>query len=305
MKKYQLRKAVFLVILLISSFSVLGAPPPVATWWGRVTIDSTQYNDTAIVDAYIGDIIVADVLVAEFTADYYHIDVPCTQGDSVGFKIYGVQVAQSNQICDQGTRTELNLSIDKLASGSTCTYSAACSGGYCCSGATQYNGDGTGTCQASICVAGGDDTTPSSSRCRSSWDCTAWSPCANGKQTRTCNDLHYCKIPRNIPPTEQNCTIEDGDDNIIVTPITPIEEAKPLGEGAYIGEIKIYNNANWKWSGTEWVKEGTPGYDDIVIEREPLFGNLDKLWLYVFIGLVIVAIIILLVEMKRNKDIKF
>ncbi len=49
-----------------------------------------------------------------------------------------------------------------MADGASCSFSCACSGGYCCSGAAQYSsGEGTGTCQASACTAPTTTTTGS------------------------------------------------------------------------------------------------------------------------------------------------
>ena len=146
-------EAIILLMFLIFIVGAYAAAPPVATFWGRATIDSVQYNTSGLVQAFISNVEVATTNIGEPTSGYYIIDVPCDQGNIIYFKIYGVNVTQSSQICSQGARTEMNLSMTKAASSASCTYSAGCSGGYCCSGATQYNGDGTGACQSSVCTA--------------------------------------------------------------------------------------------------------------------------------------------------------
>jgi len=44
------------------------------------------------------------------------------------------------------------------------------------------------------------------SNCAPSWQCGAWSACANGKQTRTCTDSNNCGIVTDKPATTQNCS---------------------------------------------------------------------------------------------------
>ncbi len=97
----------------------------------------------------------------------YTIDVEAIPLANVSFRICGVSADQGAQIftCSAaaGFVNRLNLSISALANSASCTYSCACSGGYCCTGATQYtNGEGTGTCQASACAAAATTSTGSS-----------------------------------------------------------------------------------------------------------------------------------------------
>lgn len=303
------KTAILFLIIIISSFMVSAVPA--ATWWGRVNISNVQYNDSAVIDAYINSVIVANVYAGEFTADYYHIDVECTEGDSVGFKIYGVQVAESNQTCSQGSRTELLLSITKLDNGVACSYSAACSGGYCCDGATEYNGDGTGTCQASACTApsttppptgggapSGAGAAPAAEECTELWECTAYAPCSDGKQTRTCTDRNSCGTTENKPDTERTCVVREEEEDGWV--IDKKEAKPPTEEGTQVGQVQVHDNAKWAWTGTEWVKEGTAKYEEIVV-KESLFGKLETIWLYVFIGVIAIAIVIVVIEIMRKK----
>lgn len=46
--------------------------------------------------------------------------------------------------------------------------------------------------------------------CTPSWDCTAWSSCTSGTQTRTCTDSESCGTTSGKPATSQSCTITPG-----------------------------------------------------------------------------------------------
>jgi len=94
---------------------------------------------------------------------YYSLSFECT--GLVNFYVCGICAPVAGQTWSagphyNGTAPNFNLSVSKLASGTSCSYSCACSGGYCCSGATQYTaGTGTGTCQATACAAAVTTTT--------------------------------------------------------------------------------------------------------------------------------------------------
>lgn len=43
--------------------------------------------------------------------------------------------------------------------------------------------------------------------CAENWQCSEWSKCENGIQTRTCTDLSQCGTTENKPSEEQQCEI--------------------------------------------------------------------------------------------------
>jgi len=45
-------------------------------------------------------------------------------------------------------------------------------------------------------------------KCEEKWKCSEWSPCINGKQTRSCIDLNNCGTEKNKPATEKDCKVE-------------------------------------------------------------------------------------------------
>jgi len=125
----------FLSFVILLQF--VFAQPPVATWWGTVAINGNSSTNGEIITAYVNGVATLNSTVGEYTSGYYISDVPCSNGQSVYFKYYDIVAYPTNvtnQTCSQGTRTELNLTITKLANGQSCTDAHSCSGGYCNSG---------------------------------------------------------------------------------------------------------------------------------------------------------------------------
>lgn len=157
-----------LAIAILLSMSAYASDLP-GTWRGYVTLGGSQAPDGTFVQAFIGGSAVATVRVGitplgdTLPVGYYIINVPGASGDSVTFKVNGLTITGANTTAQQwsfglhpvGDSPYFNLSATKSADGASCTFSAGCSGGYCCSTATNCNGDCTGTCQASACSSGG------------------------------------------------------------------------------------------------------------------------------------------------------
>lgn len=69
-----------------------------------------------------------------------------------------------------------------------------------CTTSRGSSGGGSSSTRETIVLTGN-----SSSECVESWDCTEWSECANGKQSRTCTDKNDCGTEKEKPLEEQNC----------------------------------------------------------------------------------------------------
>lgn len=144
-KTIKIFSSLFFFILI----PIVYAAPPVATWWGNASIDGNYSIDGEIITAYVEGVATLNTTVGAYTAGYYLLDVPCSDGENVSFKYYDITAHPTNvtnQTCSQGDRVELNLSITKLASGVACTAANSCTGGYCvynvCRAAATYCGDG-------------------------------------------------------------------------------------------------------------------------------------------------------------------
>ncbi len=122
--------------------------PPVCRWDGYITIDGSLTSDTNIVlqsytngtlNSYNGTV---------FSNGFYNIHVPGNDGDNITFKIYGVSVNEGAQTwnCSAPGYHTMNLSMNRTADGTSCTFDGGCSGGYCvhnyCRSASTYCGDG-------------------------------------------------------------------------------------------------------------------------------------------------------------------
>ena len=159
------------LLLLIILANPTNAQPVIGTWRGYVYMSGSIAADGVYVTAHLNNgSAVATTIIGggEYAPDapsgYYSLDVQCT-GGKVNFKVCGILVPLPAEDCTSGphyngTEPNFNLSVTKLSDGASCSYSCACAGGYCCSGATEYTaGEGTGTCQSSACVAATTTTT--------------------------------------------------------------------------------------------------------------------------------------------------
>lgn len=173
---------------------------------------------------------------------------------------------------------------------------SACSSGYACTNGCQSSGTTTGG------NGGGGGGGAATVECTEQWECTAYGPCIDGKQTRNCTDKNNCSTTENKPATERACVKREEEEEEVPE---EEEEAKPPTEsGSYVGQVQVHDNVNWAWTGTEWVKEGTAKYEEIVVKK-PLFGKLERVWMYIFIGVIVVAIAIVIIEIKRKKIPRF
>lgn len=128
------------------------------SWRGYANISNTLVNTTDYITVTDATSSSATILAT----GYYTADVEKGSGPNITLNICGVSVAQGEQVftCPDTTLNILNISITALSNSASCTYSCACSGGYCCSGASEYtDGSGSGTCQASACSAAVATTT--------------------------------------------------------------------------------------------------------------------------------------------------
>ena len=123
---------------------------------------------------------------------------------------------------------------------------------------------------------GGSITMPIT--CTESWTCSGWSACVYpGLQTRICTDANTCGTTANKPVEQQSCFYEASVEQPTAEIIEVVDVSQqliptpPSGRGTEIGQIINSGGVNWKWSGTTWVQEGTPAYNQIQqpAQRQP------------------------------------
>lgn len=156
------RKLLVYPLLLLTLFFILptlAQTPNLCSYRGYANRSGTAVNTSDIITVVGAN---RPYNATIFSDGSYTLDVEADANANITFQIDGVNVAQGYQTfsCGATTLVTQNLSITLLSDGSSCSYSLACSGGYCCSGATQITGGaGSGTCQSSACSAGGDGGT--------------------------------------------------------------------------------------------------------------------------------------------------
>jgi len=57
-------------------------------------------------------------------------------------------------------------------------------------------------------VEGGYFSTIPGKQCKEKWECTEWSDCIEGEQTRTCDDLNECGTEEHRPKEERKCKVK-------------------------------------------------------------------------------------------------
>jgi len=85
----------------------------VGDWWGKVTINSVENNNGAVVDAYSNGVKVASTTVGEFAEKYYLIHIEGEIGDQILFKVNGIDATFINwSKGDHNLNLAINYSIN-------------------------------------------------------------------------------------------------------------------------------------------------------------------------------------------------
>jgi len=112
-----------------------------------------------------------------------------------GGPVCGNNIVEAGEQCDGsdlGGKTCVSLGYDSgtLSCKSNCIYDTS---------------DCTTTPAPGVGPTGGGG---GSGRCIENWQCSAWSACYNGRQTRTCEDLNNCGTELLKPAESRTCTVE-------------------------------------------------------------------------------------------------
>lgn len=143
------------ILTLFSLIPLVNAIP--GTWRGFVFIDGSAASSGAIVDAVVNNASTVTVTtttpsVSTAASNYYLVNIETTSGNNVTFKVNGIPALADQTwsigLHPNGSSDYFNLSVSKLANGQSCSYAAACSGGFC----------NSGTCASSAPSGGGGST---------------------------------------------------------------------------------------------------------------------------------------------------
>jgi hypothetical protein len=89
-----------------------------------------------------------------------------------------------------------------------------------------------------------DNNQSNNSMCIENWSCSTWSDCAEGLQTRTCNDLDNCGTVHREPSISKLC----GADAINCTAqYLPSDGLQCNSNGTVVQEVWQYNNCTSEW----------------------------------------------------------
>jgi hypothetical protein len=177
-----MKKLFFGLILLVFLISGIFAEDAsaIGDWWGKVTVDGVENNAGAVVRAYINGIEVASANVGQYASKYYLIHVGGITGNNVLFRVNNID-ATTVAWTNEDHRLDLTVTSPSSGGGS--------------SGGGSSGGGG-----------GGSRTIPAD--CYENWQCTDWSDCTVGVQTRQCNDISECDTEVNKPLLSQSCEVD-------------------------------------------------------------------------------------------------
>ncbi|MFC1691620.1 hypothetical protein ACFL0W_05565 [Nanoarchaeota archaeon] len=186
------------VLLLMSAISAFALP---VTYDGTVTVDNAV---TTGVDIDVE----TNLETKSVTSDdgTFLVSASGDEGTTTDFYVWGA-LAESITQPAQASVTTVTINFTTLSNGASCTQNEACNSGRCCSGtcASSCGGGGGGSSGG-----GGDNdyipTGDDDSYCNEDWDCTDWSACVNGEQTRDCTDANDCSEAYFKPGEERDCS---------------------------------------------------------------------------------------------------
>lgn len=87
MKKFFL---VFLFYIFLTTTVLAQDVNKVGDWWGKVTINSVENDNGAVIDAYINNVKVSSTTVGQYTQKYYLIHIEGESGNQILFKVNNV-----------------------------------------------------------------------------------------------------------------------------------------------------------------------------------------------------------------------
>jgi hypothetical protein len=241
LKTYVLVFAVVFVLLSATTvFAQVGVPN---RFYGDVLLNEYPAIDGLVVTAEIDGIEVSRIDSSTGTYGYdtvFLVEDPDSNraGDTILFYIEGILAGES--VFMSGNSTELNLAATGSICGDDyCTGGESCSScpgdcGECSTGGGGSPGGGGG--------GGGGGTI-----CVSNWQCTEWSECSAGEQTRECTDTRCGRTTGSSKPDEiQDCAVD------VVTP--PVGTC--VADSSICAGDSLFRCQSDKWVETDTCEHG-------------------------------------------------
>ncbi len=190
MKKSFVTAILFTIFL---SASVLAPPALPQQFWGTVTVNGNPAPDGTTVTAKVDGEAVksADTMDGEYSL----VVQDQSPGETVHFFVEGTDTEETGTVLEGGVeRIDFSVALDEDPGGG---------GG---SGGSSSDDETTTT----IAQEEEEQEEQEEEECREKWTCTEWSPCVDGRQTRTCTEENGCGTDLYRPFETQPCVSEEG-----------------------------------------------------------------------------------------------
>jgi hypothetical protein len=202
-------------------------------YWGKAYIGEDLATKGTPVSAWVNGVEVASAKIGESLKDtsgeyvrgYYQLIFEAKEGSQVIFKIGSVE-AEPVISFSQGRHDRLDIILEAPACGDTIcngdetkqTCPEDCGepetpappgGGGVVSGGSSGASSSSGGSSGVMPQEEEKEETPESegsAACESEWDCSEWSECLDGIQTRDCIDINECAAEKNRPIEVQECS---------------------------------------------------------------------------------------------------
>ena len=198
----------FLVITLALSVSALAES---CQFYGTLNINGIQGQSVMVTahDSETGEFLASGW--EGISTGQYFIEIEDAEGKDLVFQVIGNPSDQQPQLCESGETTKLDLTASMCQDCDRDGFVSLLWGGEDCDDRdSQVNPD-----SREICDNGKDDDCdgldPSCPDCEENWECTDWSECFNGEQSRYCEDLNLCGTTARKPAQIQLCSGNGGE----------------------------------------------------------------------------------------------
>mgnify|MGYP000601385515 CR=1 FL=1 len=186
-------------------------PCPPNRFYGSAFVNGKPAPTGMNVTAKINGVIVASTITVDGKYGYspYIFDVPDNDNncDNTVLVEFFIENKPAGQAMFENAKF---TSLDLYATGVTWCGDAYCSEGETCSSCPEDCGECS---QPSNPASGGSSGgggffVSQPEECIPEWECSPWSQCINGSQTRKCVDVNNCSTTENKPPEKQACGLK-------------------------------------------------------------------------------------------------
>lgn len=211
-----MRKAVlYFFVLAIFSFTLVSAVPGIPhQLYGNVEVNGVPVPDgTAVIAQVDGDTYITFTKDGKygFAPNIFYVEDPDGNRNGKSITLSLNYKSVQNILFSNNGYINLELTTETTCGDNFClgnenynSCSIDCPTPPVNNNPPASNGGSGGSGGGSGGGGGGESTIPG--LCIEVWECTIWDDCANGKQTRSCNDLNKCGTTRVKPIETRTCS---------------------------------------------------------------------------------------------------